>query len=127
VSMVSPGLRSQSAGLSNGSPGLSNGSPGLSNGSPSLSNGSPDLSNGSEGSGKVSLFEKYGREAREAINALLKKYADVGICSIEDLGILKVQPFNRFGSPLEVVKLFQGKPNYLKALQKLEELLYDVA
>ena len=58
------------------------------------------------------------------LEALLDKYADEGIKNIEDMKILQVKPLNQFGSPLEIVKLFGGKMQYLKALAELEKEIY---
>ena len=41
--------------------------------------------------------------------------------------ILQVTPINQFGSPVEIVKLFGGKKQYLKELAKLEKEIYNAA
>jgi type I site-specific restriction endonuclease len=61
------------------------------------------------------------------LKALLDKYADEGIDSIEALDILRVQPFDRFGTPVEIIQRFGGRPQYLRALQQLEAQLYLAA
>jgi type I restriction enzyme R subunit len=76
---------------------------------------------------KQDYFGKYEEKARVVLEALLEKYADEGIENIENLGILKIQPFNRFGSPVEIIRSFGGKQKYLKALQDLEEQIYHAA
>lgn len=73
---------------------------------------------------KRDYFSKYGEQARNVLEALLEKYADKGIENIEDMKILKVNPLHQFGSPLEIVKLFGGKKQYLKALTELENEIY---
>ena len=73
---------------------------------------------------KRNYFAQYSEEARKVLDALLDKYADAGIESIEDLNILKVQPLSELGSPLEIIKNFGGKAQYLAALQSLENQLY---
>ena len=37
---------------------------------------------------------------------------------------LQVNPLDQFGSPMEIVKIFGGKKQYLKALAKLEQAIY---
>ena len=76
---------------------------------------------------KQDYFSKYEEKARIVLEALLEKYTDEGIENIENLGILKIQPFNRFGSPVEIIRSFGGKQKYLKALQDLEEQIYHAA
>ena len=73
---------------------------------------------------KRDYFTKYGEQARKVLEALLDKYADEGIENIEDMKILQVNPLDKFGSPLEIVKLFGGKEQYLKALTELEQEIY---
>jgi type I restriction enzyme R subunit len=73
---------------------------------------------------KRNYFTKYGEESRRILEALLDKYADEGIVNIESMDILKVSPFDEFGSPVEIIKEFGGKEQYLKALSELEEELY---
>jgi type I restriction enzyme R subunit len=76
---------------------------------------------------KRNVFGKYGTHARAVLEALLQKYADSGIVSVESLEILKVDPFTQHGTPVEIVKLFGGKPGYLKAIRELETALYHKA
>lgn len=76
---------------------------------------------------KRDLFGKYETKARAVLEALLEKYADAGILSLESMEILKVDPFRTFGTPIEIVNLFGGKSGYLKALRELESALYTKA
>ena len=72
-------------------------------------------------------FTKYGEQARKVLEALLDKYADEGIGNIEDMKVLQVNPFDAFGSPIEIVKLFGGKRQYQQALIALEQEIYKAA
>jgi type I restriction enzyme R subunit len=76
---------------------------------------------------KRNVFGKYGDKARAVLEALLDKYADAGLKSVESLEILKVDPLTRFGTPVEIVHFFGGKQNYLIAIQELETQLYKEA
>ena len=73
---------------------------------------------------KRDVFARYGDQARAVLAALLDKYADSGIESIEDIKILTLDPFNRLGTAPELINSFGGKPGYLKAVQELEQQLY---
>jgi type I restriction enzyme, R subunit len=73
---------------------------------------------------KRNVFAKHGDKARAVLDSLLQKYAESGITSVESLDILKVDPFTQHGTPIEIVKLFGGKPGYLKAIRELESELY---
>ncbi len=76
---------------------------------------------------KRNYFGKYGEQARRVLEALLDKYADEGVEQIERIEVLKVQPFTEFGSPIEIVRSFGGKKQYLEAVKELEQQLYQAA
>ena len=58
--------------------------------------------------------------------ALLDKYADEGISSLENAKVLKLKPFSDMGTPMEIInQVFGGKDNYENAVQKLEQELFN--
>lgn len=73
---------------------------------------------------KRDVFSRYGPQARAVLDALLDKYADEGIANIESMDVLRVRPLSEIGTPVEIVRAFGGKDEYLKALQDLEAQLY---
>lgn len=76
---------------------------------------------------KRNYFTKYGEQARAVLNALLDKYADEGITSIENAKILKLKPFDDIGTPVEIINsVFGGKDNYESAIQELEQQLFSL-
>jgi type I restriction enzyme R subunit len=74
---------------------------------------------------KRDVFTQYGAEARAVLDALLDKYADEGLAPVEDLGVLRVRPLSDLGTPVEIVGRFGGRDEYLDAVRKLEEALYE--
>ena len=76
---------------------------------------------------KRDVFTRYGEQARAVLDALLDKYADEGLVSVEDLGVLRVQPLSDLGTPMELVRHFGGRNEYIAAVQELAEALYDTA
>ncbi len=76
---------------------------------------------------KRNYWTKYGEKARKVLDALLDKYAQTGIEEIEDMKVLTVDPIKEIGTPAEIVNLFGGKPQYLKAVRELEAEIYKVA
>jgi type I restriction enzyme R subunit len=76
---------------------------------------------------KRNYFTKYGEKAQSVIKSLLDKYADDDLLTIESLDVLKLDPLNKLGSPLEIINAFGGKENYIKALKELENELYKAA
>jgi type I restriction enzyme, R subunit len=74
---------------------------------------------------KRNYFTKYGDQARKVLEALLDKYADRGVVSIENPRVLQLDPFSDIGTPVEIINdVFGGKDKYDKALQELESELY---
>jgi type I restriction enzyme, R subunit len=76
---------------------------------------------------KRNAFAKYGNQARAVLEALLQKYSDSGITSVESMDILKVDPLTAFGTPMEIIKLFGDKDTYLSAIREMEAALYHEA
>ena len=73
---------------------------------------------------KDAYFSKYGDKARKVIDALLEKYGDEGIENLENPEVLRVNPLNKLGRPLEIMKLFGGKEGYRKMIEEIESRLY---
>jgi len=71
-------------------------------------------------------FHLYGEEARAVLDALLDKFADQGIADIEDINVLKIDPLTQFGTPVEIIRKFGTKKEYLNAVRELEKELYAV-
>jgi type I restriction enzyme R subunit len=74
---------------------------------------------------KRDVFTKYGEMARQVLAALLDKYADQGVASIEDKNILQLAPFAEMGTKVELIRSFGGKRQYEAAIAELERFLYD--
>lgn len=74
---------------------------------------------------KRDIFTKYGKQARKVLEALLEKYADEGIAPIEDVTVLKIQPFSSMGRPIELIKEFGGKAQYQQAVKELEQIIFS--
>ena len=75
---------------------------------------------------KRDFLSRYGGVARQVLEALLDKYMNAGIYEVENLGVLQLDPFRKFGKPAKIADSFGGKDGYLKAVRKLEEELYKV-
>nr|WP_034333762.1 DEAD/DEAH box helicase family protein [Herbaspirillum sp. B39] len=73
---------------------------------------------------KRHYFVKYGKQAQKVLEALLDKYADEGVGAIEETQVLTIAPFNRLGTPIELIRAFGGKTQYQQAVNELEQELY---
>jgi type I restriction enzyme R subunit len=77
---------------------------------------------------KRNYFTKYGDLAKTVLSALLDKYADEGVRTIEDARVLRLEPFDEVGTPVEIIRdVFGGKEKYEQAVRELEEQIYRQA
>lgn len=74
---------------------------------------------------KRNYFTKYGDKAKAVLNVLLEKYADSGLENLEDPAVLRVNPFDSLGTPMELIKAFGGPKQYHNAIYELEQALYQ--
>lgn len=81
----------------------------------------------------LEAWESYPPAAQAVLTALLDKYAVEGIKAIERAAegskiaqSLNVPPLNEIGTPIEIVKSFGGKPDYLSAVRQLEDQIYTI-
>jgi type I restriction enzyme R subunit len=74
---------------------------------------------------KRNYFTKYGEQARAVLTALLDKYADEGVGTLESAKVLRLDPFKNMGTPVEIINtIFGGKDKYETAIQELEQELF---
>ena len=73
---------------------------------------------------KRDFFSKYSGDARAVLEILLDKYMNQGITEVEDIKVLSLADFEKYGKPAKIVKLFGGKAEYEQAVRDLEENLY---
>lgn len=74
---------------------------------------------------KRNYFTKYGEQARAVLTALLDKYADEGIGTLESAKVLRLDPFKSMGTPVEIINnIFGGKEKFDNAVQELEQELF---
>ena len=73
------------------------------------------------------LFAQYGDTAREILVLLLDRYIERGIIQFNALSeLMKVQPFDRYGSPSEIAaRHFGGVQAMREAVARLQSALYQ--
>lgn len=72
----------------------------------------------------TNYLAKYQGKARQVIEALLDKYTDSGLRTIEEVSVLRVDPLRAIGTPVEIISLFGSRETFLKAVRDLETELY---
>ena len=73
---------------------------------------------------KRGYLYKYSEPAQRVLAMLLQKYQDSEIKDLTDTKILQLRPFDEYDNPMNIVKLFGGKTEYIKAVEELENELY---
>ncbi len=76
---------------------------------------------------KRDVFTKYGPQARAVLEALLQKYQDEGILSLDDPRILQITPFAEMGTPIQLVQQFGTRADFESAVHELQAELYQEA
>ena len=73
------------------------------------------------------LFVQYGETAREVLSLLLEQYIERGILQFNTLSdLMKVKPFDRYGSPSEIaINHFGGVKGMKDAVSRLQTALYQ--
>lgn len=74
---------------------------------------------------KKDFFSKYSGAAKEVLEMLLDTYKNDGIYALESRDVLKLADFSRFGKPSRIAGYFGGKAGYEKAVQEMENELYE--
>jgi type I restriction enzyme R subunit len=74
------------------------------------------------------VFAKYSPQARAVLEALLDKYRDDGIVrGLDSPDILKIPPFTRMGTPLQLLRPFGTRDAFVDAVHELQAALYGAA
>jgi hypothetical protein len=71
-------------------------------------------------------LQRIGDKARAIMEALLEKYSDQGIESVESPDALKIIPFPTIGTPVEIVMAFGGRNQFQSAMRDFKNQLYCI-
>ena len=75
---------------------------------------------------KRDIFTKYGPQARAVLEALLQKYQDQGVIDLGDPRILQIPPLDTMGTPLQLIKEFGTRSDFMFAVNELQSALYQM-
>ena len=73
---------------------------------------------------KQDVYTNYRGQARAVLDALLNKYADDGLLTLDDVTVLSIPPFNHLGTPVELIHAFGEKLDYEQVVHDLQSALY---
>ena len=71
------------------------------------------------------LLNNYSEQQLSVIDELLNIYQNKGITELENIRILDLKGFNKFGGLLPIINLFGGKDKYLNMISVLKNALYN--
>lgn len=72
-----------------------------------------------------SLSNEYNDKQKNVIDELLNVYKSKNITELENIKLLEIKNFNKFGGLVPIINLFGGKDKYLGMVSKVEKLLYS--
>ncbi|MDR1039656.1 MAG: DEAD/DEAH box helicase family protein [Deltaproteobacteria bacterium] len=72
------------------------------------------------------ILDRYRGKACKVMDALIDKYVENGIADLEDLRILKIEPFPSFGNLKAIVEAFGGRQNFIDEVHRLRTALYSI-
>ena len=76
---------------------------------------------------KRDVFTKYGPQARAVLEALLAKYSEEGMLDLSDPEVLRVTPFDRMGTPFQLIRQFGTRADFEHAVAQVQTALYEEA
>ena len=77
---------------------------------------------------KQDVFSRYGPQAKAVLEGLLAKYQDEGnVDELDNVKILRIPPFSEMGTPMELVRCFGSKEDFVQAVHDLQAALYAEA
>ena len=73
---------------------------------------------------KGDYLSQYEGVAREVLSALLDKYSANGVADLEDINVLRIDPFRTMAELTGIIGAFGGRDKYLAAVRHLQERIY---
>ena len=59
------------------------------------------------------------------LEALLAKYSDEGVLDLGDLRVLQIAPFDRMGTPVQLIRQFGSRADFERAVTQIQTALYE--
>lgn len=70
-------------------------------------------------------LNSYTEDQRNVIDELLNTYQNKGVTELENIRLLEVKNFNKFGGLVPIVNMFGGKEKYLNMIRNIKKILYS--
>ena len=72
-----------------------------------------------------SFINEYNDSQKNVIDEILNTYKNKDVIEIEDIHLLEVKQFNKFGGLVPIITLFGGKDKYLSLIYNIKKHLYE--
>jgi len=70
-------------------------------------------------------IKEYNDSQRNVIDEILNIYQNKGVIELENIRLLEIKNFNKYGGLVPIVNLFGGKDRYLSMIKDVKKLLYS--
>src|SRR5574344_1526133 len=70
-------------------------------------------------------IKQYSEEQKNIINELLNTYQNKGVIELENIRLLEINSFNKYGGLVPIINLFGGKDNYINMISNIKRVLYS--
>jgi type I restriction enzyme R subunit len=70
-------------------------------------------------------IKKYSEEQKNIINELLNTYQNKGVIELENIRLLEINSFNKYGGLVPIINLFGGKDKYINMISNIKRVLYS--
>lgn len=71
------------------------------------------------------FLKNYNDSQKSVIDELLNTYKNKDVIELENIKLLEVKNFNKFGGLVPIINLFGGKNKYLNVISNIEKALYS--
>lgn len=71
------------------------------------------------------LINQYDDIQKQVIDELLNTYESKGVIELENIKLLEIKNFNKFGGLIPIINLFGGKEKYINMVKCLKQKLYS--
>ena len=71
------------------------------------------------------FIKEFNDSQKSVIDELLDTYKNQDVIELENIRILEVKNFNKFGGLVPIINLFGGKDKYLSVISNIKKALYS--
>ena len=73
------------------------------------------------------ILNKYSGLAKNVLELLIEKYSSEGTVDLLDTNLLRIKPFNQYGTPVEIINSFGSLNEYNAAVNTIQSEIYQIS